>query len=302
LEGTINFPVEYTKAQLQVGNRFNSPLEVVRATVKERGAIGMYRGFSAFASMVTTAAAVRFYAYNTGLQLFGGDGVGFTPMQLTTVAGMFSGVVEATVCLTPGEAISVAMLHDNMRKAPQFAGKGQFGTAAALIKAEGVTVLWNGWTPQLCKLMTCSVIRFVGFATLKEKLLSMEELDDGRGGGGGGGGDGSSGLEDDGVSRKRTKQTELSMIQAFGCGAVVGALSVPATHPIDVIKTNMMAYKGPHASAAQRGMLAVGMAIFRAEGARAFFKGVGTRLVRVTSEQAFTFMFYDKISIMLEDF
>ena len=93
--------------------------------------------------------------------------------------------------------------------------------------------------------MTCSVIRFVGFATLKEKLLSMEELDDGRGGGGGGGGDGSSGLEDDGVSRKRTKQTELSMIQAFGCGAVVGALSVPATHPIDVIKTNMMAYKGP---------------------------------------------------------
>lgn len=93
--------------------------------------------------------------------------------------------------------------------------------------------------------MTCSVIRFVGFATLKEKLLSMEELDDGRGGGGGGGGDGSSGLEDDGVSRKRPKQTELSMIQAFGCGAVVGALSVPATHPIDVIKTNMMAYKGP---------------------------------------------------------
>ena len=86
-------------------------------------------------------ADLRFYAYNTGLQLFGGDGVGFTPMQLTTVAGMFSGVVEATVCLTPGEAISVAMLHDNMRKAPQFAGKGQFGTAAALIKAEGVTVL-----------------------------------------------------------------------------------------------------------------------------------------------------------------
>lgn len=37
IAGTINFPVEYTKAQLQVGNRFNSPLEVVRATVKERG-------------------------------------------------------------------------------------------------------------------------------------------------------------------------------------------------------------------------------------------------------------------------
>ena len=34
---------------------------------------------------------------------------------------------------------------------------------------------------------------------------------------------------------------------------------------------------------------------------QAFFKGVGTRMVRVTSEQAFTFMFYDRISLFLED-
>ena len=91
------------------------------------------------------------------------------------------------------------------------------------------------------------------------------------------------------------------MAEAFGCGAFVGALSVPLTHPIDVVKTNMMAYKGPYATAAQGGMLAVGTAILRAEGAKAFFKGVGTRLVRVTSEQAFTFMFYDRISLLLED-
>ena len=76
--------------------------------------------------MVTTAAAVRFYAYNIGLGIFGGGDL--TAMQLTTVAGLFSGIVEATVCLTPGEAVSVAMLHDNMKKTPRFAGKGQFAT------------------------------------------------------------------------------------------------------------------------------------------------------------------------------
>ena len=45
LEGTINFPVEYTKAQLQVGTRFNTPLDVVRATIKDRGCVPVFLSF-----------------------------------------------------------------------------------------------------------------------------------------------------------------------------------------------------------------------------------------------------------------
>jgi hypothetical protein len=88
--------------------------------------------------------------------------------------------------------------------------------------------------------------------------------------------------------------------EGFVCGAIVGAVSVPATHPIDVVKTNMMAYKGPHAGVSG-GMFGMARAILVTEGAKAFFKGMGTRCARVSSEQAFTFMFYDQISMLLEE-
>ena len=85
-------------------------------------------------------------------------------------------------------------------------------------------------------------------------------------------------------------------------GGLVGSnnCKVPATHPFDVIKTNMMAFNGPHAGV-KGGMVGMGHAILRAEGVRALFKGMGTRLARVSSEQAFTFMLYGQISSLLDE-
>jgi hypothetical protein len=65
MEGLVNYPVEYTKAQLQVGTRFASPLGVVSETVKQKGFFGLYRGFRPYSVMVCSAAAVRFYSFES---------------------------------------------------------------------------------------------------------------------------------------------------------------------------------------------------------------------------------------------
>ena len=71
-------------------------------------------------------------------------------------------------------------------------------------------------------------------------MLARANGDAGGGGNGGGGGGGADFRGDE----NRGRRTELTMGEAFGCGAIVGAISVPVTHPIDVVKTNIMAYKG----------------------------------------------------------
>ena len=112
-------------------------------------------------------------------------------------------------------------------------------------------------------------------------------------------------------------------LQALGCGAACGAISVPISHPIDVVKTNMMGLH--HKRCAQQrsasgltspdrsvsvcfpsvrfgGIWGCVRIIVQEEGIRGLFKGMGMRLARVTSEQAVCFSVMEKIATMLDAF
>ena len=98
---------------------------------------------------------------------------------------------------------------------------------------------------------------------------------------------------------------------------------MPISHPIDVVKTNMM---GLHHKRCVQQRSASGLAspdrsvplltlcfrfggilgcvriIVQEEGVRGLFKGMGMRLARVTSEQAVCFSVMEKIATMLDAF
>eukprot|EP00039_Didymoeca_costata_P013523 m.207103 g.207103 ORF g.207103 m.207103 type:complete len:288 (+) comp15801_c0_seq13:2799-3662(+) len=267
LECTINYPMEYVKAQLQVGTHFKNPLQVVRETVNRVGVRGLYRGYPAFASFMLPSAATRFYAYNASLSLFSG----LAPVHQALFAGLAAGVAEAGLVFTPCENVAITLLHDQMQPSPIYRNIGPLKATFMIAKTRGLITFWNGLTPNLFKIATCTMIRFGGYKYLKNITLEFYGKD---------------------------SSAELTTLQSFACGAMVGAMSVPLTHPFDVVKTNMMALRGPYAG---KSMLATARTLLEKEGYKSLFKGSSIRLVRVTSEQAFIFMFYEKISQLLDN-
>ena len=69
-------------------------------------------------------------------------------------------------------------------------------------------------------------------------------------------------------------------------------------NPIDVIKTNMQGLD----AAKYGGPLGCGIHIFKTEGFKGFYKGVGPRLARVILDVALTFSIYNQIRRLLVRF
>jgi len=98
-------------------------------------------------------------------------------------------------------------------------------------------------------------IRFLGFETCKKWMLEREAAKRKEGG-------------------ERGERVRLASWQTFICGAVPGLSSVILSHPIDVVKSNLMS-----AAAVQNKENAAQCAkrIFAQQGAAGFFRGVATR-------------------------
>ena len=72
-------------------------------------------------------------------------------------------------------------------------------------------------------------------------------------------------------------------------------MSVPLTHPFDVVKTNMMGLRK------FRNVFDCVRTLLAEEGTRSLFKGMGMRMMRVMSEQAVCFALFEYISTILDD-
>ena len=97
LEATINYPMEYTKAQLQLTKGvYTSPLDVVRKTLRNSGAVGMYRGLSTFIVFAPAAVAVRFSSFDAAQrQIESSFPAALDDQAQDFVCGLVSGMTEA---------------------------------------------------------------------------------------------------------------------------------------------------------------------------------------------------------------
>jgi len=295
LTGGINicivFPAEFIKTQLQLDSgktifsahhtllnisRGFSPLatilqtrkvkayegsvDVVRKTVKERGAKGMYRGITVLLSGTIPMYAVRFGTFDLLKGHFAGADGQLSPLG-TLGCGLGAGVAEATLVVTWVETLKVRLISDQRKKNPQY--RGLVHAASSIIRNEGLSGLYRGLTPTILKQGSNQAIRFSVMGALKKWYT---------------GGD-------------QSKSVPKPLVAIFG--ATAGGCSVLGNTPIDVVKTRMQ--NGSYSSTME-----CARQVASKEGVRGFYKGCLPRMNAVCLEVALAFCIYDSVMDMFK--
>jgi len=263
LTGAINimivFPTEFVKTQLQLDTgrekTYTGSLDVVKQTVKQRGVTGLYRGVQVLLTGAIPTYALRFGTFDhlKGL-VSGGQGV-LSPGQ-RMVCGLGAGVTEAVLVVTWIETLKVRLISDQRKEKPRF--RGLHHAAVTIVREEGLTGIYKGVGPTVCKQGSNQAIRFFLMETMRGIYT---------------GGD-------------LSIQVPYYFVALFG--SIAGGSSVLCNTPFDVIKTRMQS--GKYMSSVE-----CVKHLARTEGVRGFYKGCLPRLNRVCLEVAFAFTIYDTV-------
>jgi len=265
LEIMISYPTEYVKTQLQLQEttkggtvKYDGIVDCVKKTVKEKGFSGLYRGLSPLLYMSVPKVAVRFGAFELAR-----DQLGKTEHNLTRperlLCGLFAGVSEAILVVTPMETLKVKFIHDTNSPVPKY--RGFFHGVSTIVKEQGLGGTYKGLSATVVKQGSNQMIRFFIYGEV-ENLL------------------------------KKGQKRNMNGVERFCTGVLAGAASVFGNTPIDVIKTRLQGLDAKK----YNGFIDCTKKIFVNEGPRAFYKGTVSRLWRVCLDVGVVFTLYDPIS------
>ncbi len=240
------------------------------------------------------------------------------------LAGLAAGIVEGTVCNTPMETIQTKLMQDQLSNKRQY--QGIFRPIVTIAQQQGFKVsccisridfalsffqlsdrntvvqgLYQGLAPLLIKVGSNHAVRFSVFDILRENVAAWNSQQQSRSTAAispdrlmASGSDGGDLLPKPAAAAAAT----LSAWQTWVCGAMAGGMSVVANHPFDVCKTNMMsAHRGRY----RNWVHCAQVLVKEGGGARALFVGFWPRFLRVCSEMGFVFLFYERISTVIDE-
>ncbi|KAI9315793.1 mitochondrial carrier domain-containing protein, partial [Zopfochytrium polystomum] len=262
VEGTITYPTEYVKTQLQLQSSaakqgklipsaepFKGPWDVAVRTVRERGFFALYRGLSAL-------VASRFLVFDQ-IKAMLADKDGKTTGARMVIAGLAAGVVEAVVAVTPAETIKTKLIHDQNQPNPRY--RGLLHGSRVIFQESGIRGLYQGVTTVIARQGANSAVRMSAYGVLR--------------------GDGA-------------KKVSLPWYTTFGIGAVAGTITVYSTMPLDVLKTRMQALD---ARQRYRNSADCLVKVVREDGVLALWKGATPRLGRLIFSGGIVFTVYEEV-------
>ena len=321
---TVVCPLDVLKTRLQVstaragGDAYVSTLQSLRSIVRLEGAVGLYRGLTPTIAALLPNWAVYFTAYEFLKTRAGGsesEAAAATESEfaaslrhMTSAAGAGAATVLVTnplwVVKTRLQVQHSRALRGSMPTRAVYAG-----TLDALRRVgaeEGVRGLYSGLAPSLAGIAHV-VIQFPVYERLKLELARGDVFGLGAGTGGDGDGDG----DGDGPSGSASARTEkpgkpdgargvgdLTGLELACASAVAKMVASSVTYPHEVIRSHMHVHGfGPFG-----GVLGlIGKIYAEGGGWRAFYRGVGTNLVRTTPAAAITFTSYELISRQFQE-
>ena len=284
IEIMITYPLEFIKNSLQVQpGRFAGPMAAARYNIAKDGPLVLYRGLPSWLLFSFPKSAIRFTVFekvSAELETVSSRGAtagtaarsrsGHESGQLgrDVAAGIIAGVVEAFTCLTPCQNLSIKMTHDANRPPGEQKYARFFPGAAKIMREVGVRGMLAGAGPTMFKGAINQSIRFPLFHVFSRKAQDWRQRD------------------------------KLRLWENWLCGAGAGGVSAVASHPVDVVKANMMGLR-----AARFGGSSVRCArlIWAEHGFGGFFLGLGPRLARVCAEVGLLFALFQSISDALDE-
>ncbi|KAF9649147.1 mitochondrial carrier [Thelephora ganbajun] len=120
--GRIELPTEFVKTRSQFGGKRESPLSIIRTTLKIKGITGLYSGCTALAVGNSAKAGVRFVSYDRFKRMLADSEV--------------PGMTEAIFAITPSETIKTKLIDEAKRPVLQY--RGLIHGTAEIVKAEGL--------------------------------------------------------------------------------------------------------------------------------------------------------------------
>lgn len=258
-------PLDTMKVQLQLHQgKFGGPLGVAKHIVASNGLRGLYFGMPAFLTQTSAKAAIRFTAFAQATAVMkttlGNETVERNQMLCSLVAGLGAGAMEAAVWTTPTERLKILRQSNATAKAGQ--SQGLISSVRTIVQTQGVGGLWVGAVPTIIRQASSVGIRFMLYDTVKG-----------------------------GVGNVINYAPVVSLLS----GGLVGAASVIANNPVDVIKSRVQA-----AGAGEVSFMSAARSVVQTSGVTGFYAGLTVRVPRVFAGQAITFAMYEQLANMLE--
>eukprot|EP00997_Jenningsia_sp_PLL12_P005248 NODE_2092_length_989_cov_90.335106_g1711_i0.p1 GENE.NODE_2092_length_989_cov_90.335106_g1711_i0~~NODE_2092_length_989_cov_90.335106_g1711_i0.p1 ORF type:complete len:192 (+),score=17.01 NODE_2092_length_989_cov_90.335106_g1711_i0:48-623(+) len=166
MEISITFPTEYTKTVMQLYPKENAKgaIKVVKDTVAQRGALGLYKGYSALLMFSVPKNYVRFGTYTYIREKHMGE-----PTKAKNFAcGLCAGAAEALLVVTPQETLKTKLIHDKLSDAPKY--RNLFHGIYSIAKEAGFKGVYRGPVATMLKQSTNQGIRFVVYEDASKYL------------------------------------------------------------------------------------------------------------------------------------
>jgi solute carrier family 25 (mitochondrial citrate transporter), member 1 len=145
--------------------------------------------------------------------------------------------------------------------------------AMTVLSEEGVSALWRGVTLTAVRQGTNQAVNFTAYTELKELLQKWQP---------------------------QFENQNLPSYQTTCIGLISGAMGPFSNAPIDTIKTRLQKTPAEPGQTAIQRITLIAKDMFRQEGAKAFYKGITPRVMRVAPGQAVTFTVYEFLKKHME--
>lgn len=263
--------------------------------MRRETALGLYKGLGAVLGGIIPKMAIRFTSYEYYKQLlanketleisrkgtFLGEWIEHLSISCTAntkghTAGLAAGVTEAVAVVNPMEVVKIRLQAQHHSLAdPLDTPKYRSAPHAlfTLLREEGVGALYRGVSLTALRQGTNQAANFTAYTELKAFLQK---------------------------SQPEYANRELPSWQTTIIGLISGAMGPFSNAPIDTIKTRLQRTPGEPGQSALSRITAITSEMFKQEGARAFYKGITPRVMRVAPGQAVTFTVYEYLKEKIE--
>ncbi|KAJ4551113.1 Mitochondrial succinate-fumarate transporter [Exophiala dermatitidis] len=143
-----------------------------------------------------------------------------------------------------------------------------------VVREEGIGALYRGVSLTALRQGTNQAVNFTAYSEFKEFLQKAQPQYEGK---------------------------NLPGYQTTIIGLISGAMGPFSNAPIDTIKTRLQKTPAEPGQTAISRIVGISRDMFKQEGARAFYKGITPRVMRVAPGQAVTFTVYEFLKKKLED-
>ncbi|KAI9859448.1 MAG: hypothetical protein M1824_003789 [Vezdaea acicularis] len=291
-------PKDTIKVRMQLSRRGRAPGTKKRGFIdtgleisRKETPLALYKGLGAVTTGIVPKMAIRFTSFEWYKGL-GADKDGNVSGRATFLAGLAAGVTEAVAVVTPMEVVKIrlqAQFHSmsDPLDIPKYRNAAH--AAYTVVKEEGIGALYRGVSLTALRQGSNQAVNFYAYTEFKAALQNFQPL---------------------------YHDKELPAYQTMVCGLISGAMGPLSNAPIDTISTYLLDNLAmisltrietrlqrtpaePGETALTR-VVNIAKNMFKQEGAKAFYKGITPRVMRVAPGQAITFTVYEFLKEKLE--